>query len=69
MSTSAVTTNTGGTTPLSFSGLASGLDTSSIIQALLSAVFLEIPAAIVSGVLARRGITTLAERAQQVPPD
>jgi flagellar hook-associated protein 2 len=37
MSTSAVTTNTGGTTPLSFSGLASGLDTSSIIQALLSA--------------------------------
>jgi flagellar hook-associated protein 2 len=37
MSTSAVTTNTGGTTPLSFSGLASGLDTSSIIQALLTA--------------------------------
>src|ERR1700760_3548177 len=37
MSTGAVTTNTGGTTPLSFSGLASGLDTSSITQALLSA--------------------------------
>lgn len=37
MSTGAVTTNTGGTTPLSFSGLASGLDTSSIVQALLSA--------------------------------
>ncbi|MCW2753536.1 MAG: hypothetical protein JWQ32_947 [Marmoricola sp.] len=39
------------------------------VQALLSAVFLEIPAAIVSGVLARRGITALAARAQLAPPE
>jgi hypothetical protein len=38
-------------------------------EALLSAVFLEIPTAILSGLLARRGITALAERAQQAPPE
>lgn len=37
------------------------------VEALLSAIFLEIPAAILSGMLARRGIRTLTERARQAP--
>lgn len=37
-------------------------------QAVLSAVFLEIPAAIASGMLAHRGITVLSERAELGPP-
>lgn len=38
-------------------------------QAVLSAVFLEIPGAIASGMLAIRGITVLSERAGHAPPD